>query len=164
MIDIDAVRELKKAGKTYAQIGEQFGVSRQRIAQLLMNNNTRSELINSAGGKCQKCGAETDVLHAHHSDYDKDADIVLCASCHRKEHAEKYETYPNEKSDQDYISITDAANKYNIPRPTLKRWCEKEQITGVKKIGSQWAIPANWKRPALRRGNPKWSKSKEKAK
>lgn len=61
----------------------------------------------------------------------------------------------------EYISITEAHEATGVPRSTLKRWCEREKIAGAKKVGRQWELPANWQRPALRRGNPNF-KSKEK--
>ncbi len=83
-------------GLSYAAIGEQLGLSRQRIQQLLRPPKAIYDLIwNRAGHQCQDCGiglpAKSGSGCIHHigseEDYnDIDNLILLCRSCHRNRH------------------------------------------------------------------------------
>lgn len=82
---VTIIREMKASGKTYAQIGKQMGVSRQRIQQLIaFSREEREELMARAGKKCEDCGTPYGKLDTHHTDYIKNEGIVLCVPCHKK--------------------------------------------------------------------------------
>jgi excisionase family DNA binding protein len=53
-----------------------------------------------------------------------------------------------------YLSVTEYARAWNVPRPTVKRWCARGQLAGAFKVGRQYAIPAGAPLPVLPRGRP----------
>lgn len=69
------IRVLKASGKTYRQIADVLGVSRQRVQQRLRVKSKRPDA-------CQRCGAKG-KLHGHHLDYITDDHQWLCPSCHK---------------------------------------------------------------------------------
>lgn len=80
----EAARLLKRAGKTYAEVGEVMGISRQRAQQLVSpTSQERSELFADIT-VCEDCGKESETLDAHHDNYDSAPSRLLCKSCHRK--------------------------------------------------------------------------------
>jgi len=59
--------------------------------------------------KCVECGA-TEQIHQHHTNYNTDKTVPLCASCHRVVHAdEDHELYPIGERDTEkaMVSIDD---------------------------------------------------------
>jgi excisionase family DNA binding protein len=54
-----------------------------------------------------------------------------------------------------YLTITQAAERWDRPRPTVKRWCQAGAIPGVFKVGRQYAIPDTATPPKLLRGRPR---------
>jgi hypothetical protein len=92
----EEVRAMKIQGKTYAQIGIAYGISRQRAQQLLHDSATTDE------HRCFDCGATGIKLDAHHENYETKETILLCVSCHKKRHSPyssdiKIERKPMEK-------------------------------------------------------------------
>lgn len=87
MVNIERVRELKNSGMSYSEVAAQIGVSKQYIAQLLADKEARAELIVKSGGRCERCGKESNRLQAHHTDYNSSPDVVLCVKCHKQIHA-----------------------------------------------------------------------------
>lgn len=105
---------LKQRGYSYAAIGKLYGVSRQRVHQLISGygRNLRN-LQNSKNGwyrqihdsvikrdesKCQKCGATKDLL-VHHIDGNVANNafhnlITLCNNCHLDLHRPKGKKNP----------------------------------------------------------------------
>lgn len=79
LLKLDLIRSLKIKGKSYREISELFGVSRQCIQQTI---RPRTSLL---GQKCRKCGSAS-KLHRHHPDYSTDYIEYLCVSCHAKVH------------------------------------------------------------------------------
>lgn len=82
-------RKLKESGVSYSDIGKQFGVSRQRIQQLMKPDISRV-------GNCADCGIFRIALHFHHTNYLTDDGVLLCQSCHRRRHF-KYRNLPPKK-------------------------------------------------------------------
>lgn len=82
--------DLKMKGLTYTQIGNQLGISRQRVQQMTSPPKAIREIvIKRAGGRCQKCqiklGTHGNIHHEGGEDYDyNDIDNLqyLCTSCH----------------------------------------------------------------------------------
>ena len=128
---------LKKQGYSYAVIGALYGLSRQRVHQLIsgyarnlkrLNRKNgyywhiHNAIIQRDGNKCQKCGSNK-YLIVHHIDGDNTNNefmnlITLCNKCHLDLHR------PNGKK-----NLTRNANK-NPLKPTseaqgraLKRFC-----------------------------------------
>ena len=48
----------------------------------------------------------------------------------------------------DYISIRDAAEKWQVSMRLAQRFCAEGRVPGAQKIGSSWAIPANAEKPS----------------
>lgn len=89
-------QELYLAGRSYREIGEALGVSRQYIQQLVRPPAIVYNLVKQlANGCCQRCGIAVRSGHVHHvSTTDRTLDDFndldnlkyLCPSCHRIEH------------------------------------------------------------------------------
>jgi|GEM_PF-322581 len=47
----------------------------------------------------------------------------------------------------DYISVKEAAEKWNISGRRIQKLCEENRIDGVVRFGRSWAIPVNSKKP-----------------
>jgi len=92
------ISEIKK-GKGYSEIGKIFNLSRQRIYQIHASNKN-CKLLRSLEleiRNCQKCGKRKGFyqLGIHHIDGNPNNNnrnnlIVLCQSCHAKEHNNKF--------------------------------------------------------------------------
>jgi len=54
MIDHEEILKLRQEGLTYAQIGQRFGVSRQRIHQIITEERARQAGIPSRGERLRK--------------------------------------------------------------------------------------------------------------
>ena len=83
---------------TYAAIGAQLGVSRQRIEQVLSPPAAiRDIVLSRATGRCEECNIQVGTSgHVHHRrakglDCDSYEDIenlsLLCQGCHRRAHS-----------------------------------------------------------------------------
>ena len=48
----------------------------------------------------------------------------------------------------DYMTIKDAADKWNLGRRRVQYMCENGRLSGVVKFGRGWAIPADIEKPA----------------
>lgn len=48
----------------------------------------------------------------------------------------------------EYITIKEAAEKWNLSVRRVQDICKAEMITGIKKFGHSWAIPADAEKPA----------------
>lgn len=93
MIDKEFIQELYRQGLTFAYIGEQVGVSKQRIHQIIAHyKNTgrrgRKEKYRNFG-KCNRCKLIAEVLH--HKDFNNLNDTMenlepLCKNCHLLQH------------------------------------------------------------------------------
>ena len=59
------IKKLWKLGKTLQEIGEEFGISKQRVHQIVygtnkgFRKNIKDKVYKRDGYKCQKCGDET---------------------------------------------------------------------------------------------------------
>jgi len=47
----------------------------------------------------------------------------------------------------DYITIKEAAEKWNLSVRRVQDICKEEKIPGIKKFGHAWAIPDDAERP-----------------
>jgi transcriptional regulator with XRE-family HTH domain len=77
----DWAQHLKQLGYTYAEIGLLFGVSRQRVQQILIGRNKELEIR----GICCAC-ATFGVVDRHHVSYKPEIVRLLCKACHRAIH------------------------------------------------------------------------------
>ncbi len=83
-------------GMTYEVIAVKFGISRQRVQQLLSPPKAiRDYVVAKAEGKCQCCGiwvGKSGQVHHYGDEVDTYQDTekleLLCLSCHRKRHGE----------------------------------------------------------------------------
>ena len=48
---------------------------------------------------------------------------------------------------EEYISIREAAEKWNITIRQVQNHCKSGRITGVMKVGTNWLIPEGTQRP-----------------
>jgi len=87
--------ELRNSGLTYRAIGEIFGVSKQRVYQLvndyiICGTRNKSYMNVKNGGACFSCNS-TENLNVHHLNGNKRQNnkhnlILLCAQCHKNIH------------------------------------------------------------------------------
>lgn len=47
----------------------------------------------------------------------------------------------------EYMSVREAAEKWNISERRVQKLCEEKRIEGVVRFGRSWAIPKNGKKP-----------------
>ncbi len=47
----------------------------------------------------------------------------------------------------DYISVKDAAKKWNISERRVQKLCEGNRIEGVMRFGRSWMVPRDAKKP-----------------
>lgn len=47
----------------------------------------------------------------------------------------------------DYISVKEAAQKWEISERRIQKLCEKKRIEGVVRFGHAWAIPKDAEKP-----------------
>jgi len=93
--------ELKEKGLSYQSIGNLFGISRQRVHQILsgyqiLNRSWRhkkgwyaeikSAILERDDYKCQRCDSKENLLVHHQDSNDRNNDssnlIILCNNCH----------------------------------------------------------------------------------
>jgi len=87
-------RQAKRKGKSYQALGNEIGVSRQRIHQKLTGYRTldvksRKNYPNLKIGICEKCGKKATM--AHHKDgnsrnNERENIMAVCKKCHISEH------------------------------------------------------------------------------
>lgn len=90
------VRRLVIGGHPMTDVADAFGVSRQRVDQIVQPQKSRARgAAKDAQARgdltppsaCERCGAESHI-EKHHHDYAKPLDVEwLCVSCHKAEHA-----------------------------------------------------------------------------
>lgn len=96
-MDKEALLARRLSGASFSQIGAEFGVSRQRVSQILSPPAPiRRQVVERAGGKCEDCGIAVGRSgHVHHGLPEAlDGDWynaperlqLLCPSCHRAKH------------------------------------------------------------------------------
>ena len=62
-----------------------------------------------------------------------------------------------------YITVQQAAEKWNVTPRQAQLWCKTDKIRGVQKWGRDWAIPEDAERPITRKRNStKWIKTRNK--
>jgi predicted HNH restriction endonuclease len=91
---LQEIINLRLDGHTYTEIGKMYGVSRQRIQQLIAPPEQIATAVSKrANYKCEICGINLKHGgHLHHKtngDYDyssADNMMLVCASCHRRIH------------------------------------------------------------------------------
>ncbi len=50
-----------------------------------------------------------------------------------------------------YMTASQAAEKWNVSQRRVQIMCQQNRIKGAFKLGENWAIPANTKKPADKR-------------
>lgn len=96
----EEIMSLVKSGKSRRQIGLVFGITKQRVQQILnpLKHSARMRVQRAIkAGKlvkpkyCSNCGNKS-TLQAHHDDYLRPLDVVfLCRDCHfSKHHPERH--------------------------------------------------------------------------
>lgn len=92
---LDVAIEMKLSGSSYQKIAQHFGISRQRIQQILRPKRaTRLKLIALTYGACEGCGILIGEAHGHFHHLLKsgipfnDCENLqfLCMLCHRRVH------------------------------------------------------------------------------
>lgn len=89
------MQQLKLSGHTYAQIGDRYHISRQRVQQLLSPPpETRNLVVAKFHGLCCDCGLFVGIRGSIHHEGDSMDTFngaaslrLLCRACHRKLHA-----------------------------------------------------------------------------
>jgi lambda repressor-like predicted transcriptional regulator len=81
------MRQLKQEGVTYSELARRFGLSRQRIQQLVgYTAKEYKSMTQRAGGVCELCHNKVDKLQVHHISYIPAVIQIVCISCHMKLH------------------------------------------------------------------------------
>jgi hypothetical protein len=90
---------MRLEGYTYAAIGDELGVSRQRIQQIIgPSKGMRGVIVKRAGARCENCQRKVGQSgHVHHKsldaqaeDYNNIANLqLLCIRCHRAAHRQR---------------------------------------------------------------------------
>ena len=129
-------------GFTYQRIGEELGLSHQRIQQLLQApKEIRHLIIDRAGNACQTCGINLSKGrgHVHHrlakglqaDDWnDLDNLVYICLSCHRYDHSKH--TRIAQKKPRPPKSTTRTArcfwcrNDFETTVSSRRKFCSKE--------------------------------------
>ena len=136
-MDKKEMTAMRLDGATYRQIGEEFGVSRQRAQQILSPPaSIRRYIVKKYNGRCNGCGIIVEKSgHVHHVNTDngenyEDIDNLqlLCISCHRGKHDPKLNKKLNSL---DLVTFTEAANLLNISRPTVYNLVKKQRLHPV---------------------------------
>ena len=87
--------EKRLDGMTFAEIGKEMGVSRQRVEQWLRPPAEIRELVYKlAGGECENCGIKLNQRNGQYHSMNPEIEEfttyahtkLLCIACHRKEH------------------------------------------------------------------------------
>ena len=52
---------------------------------------------------------------------------------------------------ENYITLTEAAEKWELSTRRVRKLCEEGRIDGVNKFGRNWAIPADSPKPEDKR-------------
>lgn len=58
----------------------------------------------------------------------------------------------------DYITVEQAADKWDISKRRVQKLCSEGRISGVKKFGKNWAIPKDTQKPKDERVSEKGKK------
>ena len=105
LISKEEMLGLKLEGRTYQYIANKAGVSRQCIQQIISPPPyIRRYIVKKYNGFCLNCGIYVGSNgHIHHKgteeeDYeDRENLVLLCPSCHRKEHKGEIWKYDSER-------------------------------------------------------------------
>ncbi|KKN19143.1 hypothetical protein LCGC14_0948660 [marine sediment metagenome] len=85
----EAIRNLVRAGHSFASIGRLFGISRQRVEQIYRPKQRRARQAirhRIPPTRCQRCARKA-PLHGHHPNYDNARHVEwLCVPCHNTVH------------------------------------------------------------------------------
>ena len=89
------IKDLYERGRGYQDIGRLFGISRQRVHQIVRGyynhgRQGRKKKYTKKFGRCVRCGS-TNNLFLHHVDFDNSNDsaknlVCLCQTCHNEIH------------------------------------------------------------------------------
>ncbi|MEK6878478.1 MAG: helix-turn-helix domain-containing protein [Nanoarchaeota archaeon] len=93
MLDKSNIVKLKIDGLTYAAIARIYGVSRQRIHQIICYKKRyfRKSILNKLKGRCFSCRKKTEKLQGHHLNGDRKNNeennlFFICIRCHKNVH------------------------------------------------------------------------------
>lgn len=129
------IRRRVRAGETLSAVGADYGISRQRVEQIVNVTATRARGIASdalrAGhitkpAVCQLCG-QRDALQMHHADYDHPLAVVwLCTQCHAvADDARNVARKMAVVGDPDMLRAPDAAEYLGVTVSTFYIWARR---------------------------------------
>lgn len=133
---------LRLEGHTYAEIGTQLGVCRQRVYQLTQPPSETQEQVR-ARGACERCANTLRVAgHIHHraakgmtpETYNAENNLaLLCQPCHRVAHQDPAKQARRHLGGTDSITLRGCTigaarlgislNEYTARREAGERWC-----------------------------------------
>jgi hypothetical protein len=142
---IAEIERMRAEGCTFAEIAKRFGLSRQRICQILKPDRVLAQQAKNRAIKkgiikiperCSNCN-KNKKLHAHHPDYSKPLDVVwLCPRCHGMAHHRP--TKKKKKKSKDKA----AALLGSLGGKARARNLSKERLSEIGKMGAA----AAWRR------------------
>jgi len=93
------IQEMHEAGVAQSVIARMYGLSRQRVEQLLSPERQAARGVLHGAiasgavtrpAACSVCGKNNRPVHGHHEDYSKPLEVIwLCGHCHGKRHADQ---------------------------------------------------------------------------
>ncbi len=134
--------------KSYKRVSDKYGVSRQRIYQIIngygnTGKNGRLKKYKKSGffkEKCNLCKKKSPVV-LHHKDFNNQNDDIsnlepLCYDCHIKRHQGKSIKKEPEirmiKNTEKYITVKDAAQLLRVTSQTVKKYIKTGILEGRK--------------------------------
>ena len=102
----------------------------------------RTSLIEAHGNKCDRCDASGIRLDAHHTDYSKLPEVVLCRKCHQIAHAENeikaplgyYGAMVSDVPTETLEAIQWEAARYNNTRSAHMVFLLNQQAQRIRKL------------------------------
>lgn len=138
------IREEAATGRTYQEIADEFGISRQRVDQIIKPDvaRARGQAFDAvAAGKlrrpdvCPLCGA-TGEIHAHHADYSRPLDVEwMCEPCHHAAHRGQERRRPAKWSPVPVAcKACGRVRRLNPSEAALRMYCSQECARGAPRL------------------------------
>jgi hypothetical protein len=136
------IRREAMRGRTYQEIADEFGISRQRVDQIMKprRHNARRAATRAANGEklarpdfCCICGARENI-EMHHPDYDQPLLVVgMCVPCHRMIDRKRDRRVPKKQEPIKWTCETCGKAEMRKPRHArATRYCSPKCVGAAK--------------------------------